>query len=62
MKRFVSGANCPQCNSTDSVRMWREHNKQFIDCIHCDFSKTIDNATDQQATTKLIGIKTLDID
>jgi Zn ribbon nucleic-acid-binding protein len=42
--------------------MWREHNKQFIDCIHCDFSKTIDNATDQQATTKLIGIKTLDID
>jgi hypothetical protein len=60
MKRFISGARCPKCQSLDSLRVWKVKTKQFMDCNHCDYQQTIDNAKAPLSSAKIIGVKTLE--
>lgn len=36
-KRFIAGAVCPRCSSMDTLVTYRENEKDFRECTHCDF-------------------------
>lgn len=38
IKRFVAGVVCPRCGVMDTVRVYRLDNKEFRECVSCDFS------------------------
>lgn len=38
VKRFVAGAVCPHCSASDRIRVYRENDRLFQDCIACGFS------------------------
>jgi uncharacterized metal-binding protein (TIGR02443 family) len=37
-KRFIAGANCPDCNDLDSLVLYSDD--QSIACVSCDFTQT----------------------
>lgn len=37
-KRFIAGAVCPRCNAMDTIRVYRVDDKDFRECVACDFS------------------------
>jgi len=34
-KRFIAGANCPNCSTQDSLRWWVENNIEMVECVEC---------------------------
>ena len=46
-KRFIAGANCPQCNELDTVALTLENGVETLICVSCGFSQT---QTPTQAT------------
>ncbi|WP_237363170.1 YheV family putative zinc ribbon protein [Vibrio marisflavi] len=38
-KRFIAGASCQQCNSSDTLRWWVENNIEHVECVECGFSE-----------------------
>lgn len=36
-KRFIAGAVCPKCKAMDRIVMYRKNNKDFRECVECDF-------------------------
>lgn len=41
IKRFIAGAVCPRCSQMDKIRMYREDDKQYRECVSCGFSDVI---------------------
>lgn len=38
MKRqFIAGARCPSCNAEDKVRLCREAEHEWIECVACGY-------------------------
>lgn len=37
VKRFVAGATCPRCGEMDTLRMYRDEEKEYRECVECDF-------------------------
>lgn len=37
-KRFIAGAVCPKCKAMDRIVMYRKNDKDFRECVECDFS------------------------
>ena len=40
-KRFIAGAVCPKCKAMDRIVMYRKNDKDFRECVECDFSDEI---------------------
>ncbi|MGC9423454.1 MULTISPECIES: YheV family putative zinc ribbon protein [Vibrio] len=36
-KRFIAGANCPQCQMQDTLRWWIENNIEWVECVECHY-------------------------
>lgn len=36
-KRFVAGAVCPRCGLMDKIRVYRVDNREYRECVSCDF-------------------------
>lgn len=36
-KRFVAGAVCPRCGLMDKIVIYRSDNKEYRECVSCDF-------------------------
>lgn len=36
-KRFIAGAICPRCSEMDKLVMYKENDKEFRECVSCDF-------------------------
>ncbi|GLT14787.1 YheV family putative zinc ribbon protein [Vibrio algivorus] len=36
-KRFIAGANCPNCKQSDSLRVWEENQIEVVECVECDY-------------------------
>lgn len=34
-KQFIAGARCPACNAEDKVRLCREDQREWIECVAC---------------------------
>ncbi|MDR9825916.1 YheV family putative zinc ribbon protein [Vibrio sp. FNV 38] len=34
-KRFISGAACPKCQATDTLRWWIDNNIEWVECVEC---------------------------
>ncbi|AWK15253.1 YheV family putative zinc ribbon protein [Candidatus Fukatsuia symbiotica] len=34
-KRFIAGAICPQCHALDTLALWREEQKEVVECVRC---------------------------
>ncbi len=41
IKRFVAGAVCPRCSKMDTLRMYRDEEREHRECVKCDFSDTM---------------------
>jgi uncharacterized protein len=39
-KRFIAGAVCPRCGQMDCVRMYRDDEREYRECVRCDFEDT----------------------
>lgn len=36
-KRFIAGAICPRCAEQDKLVVYKEDDKEFRECVSCDF-------------------------
>lgn len=36
-KRFIAGAICPRCKQVDKIKMYRLDDKDYRECVACDF-------------------------
>ncbi len=36
-KRFIAGAVCPRCGEMDRLVMYKDNDKEFRECVSCDF-------------------------
>jgi uncharacterized metal-binding protein (TIGR02443 family) len=34
-KQFIAGAHCPQCNALDKVKLCRESEREWLECVAC---------------------------
>jgi|TARA_B100001057_G_C22351094_1_gene757109 uncharacterized metal-binding protein (TIGR02443 family) len=34
-KRFIAGASCPKCATSDTLRWWIENNIELVECVEC---------------------------
>ncbi len=37
IKRFIAGAVCPRCGQMDCLRMYRDDEREYRECVRCDF-------------------------
>lgn len=49
-KRFVAGAVCPRCGQMDSIRMYRDEEREYRECVKCDFedSQRLDGTSEPE--------------
>lgn len=36
-KQFIAGARCPGCNAEDRIRLCREDDREWIECVACGY-------------------------
>ncbi|SEG84314.1 YheV family putative zinc ribbon protein [Marinobacterium lutimaris] len=41
VKRFIAGAVCPRCAQMDSVRMYRDEEREYRECVKCGFEDSL---------------------
>jgi len=41
VKRFIAGAVCPRCAAMDSVRMYRDEEREYRECVKCGFEDSL---------------------
>jgi len=41
VKRFIAGAVCPRCAVMDSVRMYRDEEREYRECVKCGFEDSL---------------------
>jgi len=41
VKRFIAGAVCPRCNQMDTLRMYRDEEREHRECVKCDFTDSM---------------------
>lgn len=41
IKRFVAGATCPRCGEMDTLRMHRDEEREYRECVQCDFEDSM---------------------
>jgi uncharacterized metal-binding protein (TIGR02443 family) len=34
-KQFIAGARCPKCNAEDKVKLCREDEREWLECVAC---------------------------
>jgi len=60
-KRFIAGAVCPECQTQDTLAMWREDNVDVVQCVQCGHLERRADALAEQHIRKdeqVIGIFT----
>lgn len=40
-KRFIAGAVCPRCGEMDRVRMYRDEEREYRECVNCGFQDSL---------------------
>ncbi|PXF30686.1 hypothetical protein WH50_13900 [Pokkaliibacter plantistimulans] len=41
IKRFIAGAVCPRCAKQDTLRMYRDEEREYRECVACDFNDSM---------------------
>lgn len=41
VKRFVAGATCPRCGEMDTLRMYRDEEREYRECVECGFEDSM---------------------
>ncbi|MCV6613213.1 MAG: YheV family putative metal-binding protein [Amphritea sp.] len=41
VKRFIAGAVCPRCGEMDTLKMYRDEDREYRECVRCDFSDSM---------------------
>lgn len=44
-KRFIAGAQCPQCGARDTLRVFSSDGFDFRDCVRCGFVENMNAAS-----------------
>jgi len=40
-KRFIAGVVCPRCGEMDTVRMYRDEEREYRECVKCGFEDSL---------------------
>ncbi len=57
-KRFIAGVVCPRCGEMDTVRMYRDDEREHRECVKCGFADSLrlDGRPDpEQIETRVSG-------
>ncbi|MGB0662641.1 MAG: YheV family putative zinc ribbon protein [Pontibacterium sp.] len=41
IKRFIAGATCPRCGEQDTLKMYRDDEREHRECVRCDFADSM---------------------
>jgi uncharacterized metal-binding protein (TIGR02443 family) len=41
VKRFIAGAVCPRCAEMDTLKMYRDEQREYKECVRCDYSDSM---------------------
>lgn len=41
IKRFIAGAVCPRCGEMDCIRTFRDEEREFKECVRCDYEDSM---------------------
>lgn len=41
IKRFIAGATCPRCAQQDTLKMYRDEEREYKECVRCDFTDSM---------------------
>ncbi|PIE25143.1 MAG: hypothetical protein CSA60_01230 [Neptuniibacter caesariensis] len=41
IKRFIAGAVCPRCGKMDGIRTYRDEEREYKECVHCDYKDSL---------------------
>jgi len=44
IKRFIAGAVCPRCACIDTIRAFRDGDRQIRECVRCGYADKLDTA------------------
>ncbi|ADN77590.1 conserved hypothetical protein [Ferrimonas balearica DSM 9799] len=56
-KRFIAGAQCPECQEQDSVMLYAESGVEVMECVACGYRKhQAPDAAEQKAGGEVIGV------
>jgi len=58
-KRFIAGAECPQCNTIDSIALTLENAVETLTCVNCGYTQTQTPTQAKSATRQfeqIIGV------
>ncbi len=57
-KRFIAGAQCPECSETDTLRWWEENQVEWVECVACNHIQQRLTKEQEQAASEqsVIGI------
>ncbi len=57
VKRFVAGAVCPRCAVMDRLRIWRDTEREYRECVDCGYQDAmrLDGASEPQELTTRVN-------
>ena len=56
-KRFISGAICPKCQKTDTLRWWKDQGIESVECVVCSHhDQQLPKSVDADKVGKVIGL------
>lgn len=58
-KRFIAGATCTECKSTDSLMLYTEHGVEHVECVECGFKMTepkVQGSGSERTFDSVIGV------
>jgi len=58
-KRFIAGATCPECNSMDTMMLYKENEVEKVECVQCHHIMTQPKEAVQASTRQfeqVIGV------
>ncbi len=38
-KRFIAGAQCPECKTSDALRWWEDNHIEHVECVECGYTE-----------------------
>ncbi|NVJ59183.1 MAG: YheV family putative metal-binding protein [Gammaproteobacteria bacterium] len=59
-KRFIAGAQCPECNEVDSLMLGESKGTKYFECVECGFIEKMGNSDDSKSDNQQHSNKKID--
>lgn len=52
-RRFIAGAQCPQCEQLDTIVMYDEGDARYRECVECGFKDKLEELKVEEVPTRV---------